>query len=82
MRITSTGSRVLRFIKKDLKKRWRDGGGRKERKGKWKRRRRGLTVTEIWADMKAKGQWVLKNMKDKDGKQDGFWGKRGNRGEQ
>ncbi len=29
-----------------------------------------------------KGQWVLKNMKDKDGKQDGVWGKRGKRGEQ
>lgn len=49
MRITSTGSRVLRFIKKDLKK----GGGMG---GKEKRRSRGgLTVTEIWADMKAKG---------------------------
>lgn len=37
----------------------------------------GLTVTEIWADMKAKGSRVLRNMKDKHGEQEGFregWG--------
>lgn len=84
MRITSTGSRVLRFIKKDLKKRWRDGGEEKGREGKEK----SVCVgggADSDGDLdryEGKGQWVLKNMKDKDGEQDGFRGKRGKRGVQ
>lgn len=34
-------------------------------------------MTEICADMKAKGSGFLKNMKDEDEEQDGFWGRQG-----
>lgn len=41
----------------------------------------GLTVTEIWAHMNAKGSGVFRKMKEKDEEQDGFRTKRGKRGE-
>lgn len=94
MRITSTGSQVLCFIKKDLKKKKEgvyvcacvhvcalaDGGGGR-REGGIEEEAAGLTVTEILADMKAKGSGSLKNMKDKDEEQDGSRVERGKMGE-
>lgn len=48
--------------------------------GGGKQRRRGGRGGDSDGDLgryEGKGQWVLKNMKDKDGEQDGFTGKRG-----
>lgn len=54
-------------LKRVFKKRWRDGGGgQRETGGKGGRKEgRGLTVTEIRADMKAKGSGFKKRKKKK-----------------
>lgn len=64
----------LKGIKKRVERLWvgglREGTDAKVNRWGW-----GLTVTEIWeiwADIKGKGQRVVKNMKDKDGDQEGF----------